>query len=290
MKENIFVLARGIKNATISEWAEMTGIDVNTILSLEEGKSFADYNTLETYAKFSGLTFESIQHFNKKDLTWFEKGMLKMLGGISKIGTSVEKKEVNEMEWVKIFVGVDPQVDFINGVLPNKVAQGNVGMLNTCATDARDHGFDVAWTKDTHAKKEEDYLNTLEGKNLPLYHCGEDTDGWQFHPEIKTDVKDHIFMKPTFGSISFAKWLWNTCIKKSVKCIIMGGYCTDICGISNAILARTVLPNVPIYWLAFASAGVTPEKHDAALTVMESCQIKVIHTYDEYQELLKSLD
>ena len=290
MKENIFVLARRMKNATVTEWAKMTGLDVNLILSLEEGKSLADYNTLDTYSRCSGLSFESIQHFNKRRLSWFEKGLLGMLGGIAKIGTTVEKKEECVMEWVKIFVGIDPQVDFITGALPNEVAQGNVEMLNTCATDAREHDFIVAWTKDTHAKKEEDYLNTLEGKNLPIWHCGEGTDGWQFHPAIKTNVKDQIFMKPTFGSLSFAKWLWDTCMKKSVKCIIMGGYCTDICGISNAILARVVLPNVPIYWLAFSSAGVTPEKHDAALMVMESCQITVIKTYEEYQELLEKMN
>ena len=88
MKENIFVLARRMKNATVTEWAKMTGLDVNLILSLEEGKSLADYNTLDTYSRCIGLSFESIQHFNKRRLSWFDKGLIGMLCGIAKIGTT----------------------------------------------------------------------------------------------------------------------------------------------------------------------------------------------------------
>lgn len=290
MSENIFVLLRGTKNATITEWSELTGLSVEQILSLEEGRKTASYNTMEIYSRFSGISIDAISHFNKKNFTWFEKGMLKLLKGINNIGPKVEKKEDFKMEYVKLFVGVDPQVDFIDGALPNEIAKANVAYLNASADDARMHDFIVAWTKDTHAKCKEDYLKTLEGQNLPIYHCGEDTDGWQFHPEIKLGPSDLIFMKPTFGSISLAKYIWNLCIKKSAKCVIMGGYCTDICGISNALLIRAVLPNVPIYWLSFASAGVTVEKHNAALEVMESCQITVIHNYDDYLDVLKKYD
>lgn len=188
----------------------------------------------------------------------------------------------------KIFIGIDAQKDFIDGALPNTEAQNNVVMLNQAHEDARSAGFDINWTLDTHGSAAE-YAATLEGKTLTIYHCGRNTPGWELHSAIKAEADDAVYEKPTFGSIEMLNSMMIDNDVEEIEIIVMGGYDTDICGISNALLLRAGLPNTRIVWLAFASAASSPDNQIAALNVMRACQIEVIETYSQYQELLKSL-
>lgn len=188
----------------------------------------------------------------------------------------------------KIFIGIDAQVDFIDGALPNKEAQNNVVLLNQAARFARQHNMDIMWTLDTHGDQAE-YNKTLEGRWLPVHHCQKGQPGWNFHRSIEADGDDAVFEKPTFGSIEMLNSFILDNEIEPIEAIFMGGYCTDICGVSNALLLRAGLPDVPIYWLAFASAGSTPEKHQAALEVMNSCQIGIIDQYPEFEKVVTSI-
>lgn len=187
----------------------------------------------------------------------------------------------------KIFIGIDAQRDFIDGALPNTEAQNNVVLLNQASIDARNNEFDVIWTQDTHGV---DYLKTLEGEKLPVPHCVIGTPGWDLHPAIEAEASDNTYDKPTFGSLDLLNDLMLDNDAEPIEVIVMAGYCTNICGVSNALLLRAGLPNTHIYWLAFASAATSYEDQVAALRVMRSCQIDVIETYSEYKELLKKLD
>ncbi len=152
------------------------------------------------------------------------------------------------------------------------------------------------WTKDAH-DNESAYLNTQEGKILPVPHCRKHTWGCSIHEDCLVSPNDCIVEKQTFGSNFLASALVQKDIRlkwagvyTGIQAIVLGGYCSDICGISNALLLKAALPEVPIYWLAYAGAGVTPDKNAAALEVMHSCQIHIINTYDEFQELCYDLD
>lgn len=187
----------------------------------------------------------------------------------------------------KIFIGIDGQKDFVDGALPNTEAQNNIVLMNQAQNDARKHDFDINWTLDTHGA---DYMDTLEGKMLPIPHCIKGTPGWELHEALEAEADDPVFEKPTFGSVEMlnSMILDNDC--EPIEVIVMCGYDTDICGISNALLLRAGLPDVPIYWLAFASAASSPDNQIAALNVMRACQIQVIETYAEYKALLKQFD
>lgn len=189
----------------------------------------------------------------------------------------------------RIFIGVDAQADFIDGVLGSPEAQNTVVMLNQAANDARSKGFDINWTLDTHGSAEE-YDETLEGKMLPVPHCQKNSDGWKLHSAIEADGGDAVFEKPTFGSLEMLNSMIIDDDIEPIECIVIAGYCTDICVVSNALLLRAGLPNTKIVFLKFASAGSTPYAHDCATQVMKSCQIQVAETYTEYKELLDSLD
>lgn len=188
----------------------------------------------------------------------------------------------------KIFIGIDAQVDFIDGALPNPEAQNNVIILNQAMRFARDKGMDIMWTLDTHGTPEA-YAKTLEGKKLPVPHCHKGTPGWNFHHNIEADGDDPCFEKNTFGSVEMLNSFMLDNDIEPIEAIFLGGYDTDICVVSNALLLRAGLPDVPIYCLAFASAGTTPEAHQAALTVMKSCQIDIIDSYPEYEQIVNGL-
>lgn len=185
----------------------------------------------------------------------------------------------------KIFIGIDGQVDFINGTLSNGEAQNNVVLMGYAAKRARDNGFDVMWTMDTHG---EDYLDTLEGKMLPIKHCIKGSKGWELHRSLEADADDAVFEKPTFGSLDMLNSMIVDNEIEPIDLIIMCGYCTDICGISNALLLRAGLPNTRIVWLAFASAASAPGHQEAALTTMRACQIEVIENVEDFEALVKA--
>ncbi|MBR3366772.1 MAG: cysteine hydrolase [Lachnospiraceae bacterium] len=173
----------------------------------------------------------------------------------------------------KILVVVDMQNDFIDGALGTKEAEQIVGAVRE---KIRSYPVqNVYVTMDTHG---DNYMETQEGANLPVPHCIRGTQGWELHPELEPLLKDaHIYEKPTFGSTLLAEDLQALSELEGQKklAIEMVGLCTDICVVSNALLLKAFMPEVPICVDAACCAGVTPEKHLAALETMRSCQIEV---------------
>ena len=169
-----------------------------------------------------------------------------------------------------VLVVVDMQKDFIDGALGTKEAQAIVPRVVE-----KIENFDgrVIATRDTHG---ENYLQTAEGQKLPVTHCIEGTDGWQLHPDIAALISRKPIDKPTFGSTELAKLLEKCHSDHTIDSITLVGLCTDICVISNALLLKAVLPEVPIFVDASCCAGVTPESHENALRAMEMCQITVV--------------
>lgn len=171
----------------------------------------------------------------------------------------------------KFLIVVDMQKDFIDGALGTKEA---VSIVDNVVRTIE--GFDgtVIYTKDTH---HENYLSTQEGKNLPVEHCIKGSDGWQLDTKIEKAKKpeDIVFEKGTFGSKDLAMYLAKENETEAIEEITLMGLCTDICVISNAMLIKAFLPEVPIKVLKDCSAGVTVESHDNALEAMKMCQIAV---------------
>lgn len=172
----------------------------------------------------------------------------------------------------KLLIVVDMQKDFVSGSLGTVEAQAIVPRIVE-----RVKNFDgkIIFTRDTH---KENYLDTQEGVNLPVAHCIKGTEGHEIIEELKSFLKDAyvVFEKETFGSRKMAKFLRALNKKKKIESIELIGLCTDICVISNALLLKAFLPEVPIQVNASCCAGVTPEAHDHALAVMKSCQIEII--------------
>lgn len=169
---------------------------------------------------------------------------------------------------MKYLIVVDMQKDFVDGALGTKEAVAIVPAVKKRIEKALDAGETVIFTRDTH---EENYLETQEGKNLPVKHCIRGTEGWEIIPELKQYAKN-VFDKPTFGSRELGEYLAN---ENNAEEITVIGLCTDICVISNALLIKAFLPEVPIFVEKECCAGVTPESHENALKAMQSCQIMV---------------
>lgn len=177
----------------------------------------------------------------------------------------------------KILIVVDEQVDFTSGALGNKeceaTVQASVDVINKNEYD------EVYLTRDTHQKN---YLETQEGRNLPVEHCIKGTDGWQIRPEIieavnhKYSSNVHFIDKPSFGSIYLANRLKEEYFveQKDVE-ITLIGVCTGICVISNAMLIKAALPEAKITVIEEACACVTPESHKNAIEAMKMCQINI---------------
>lgn len=169
-----------------------------------------------------------------------------------------------------VLVVVDMQRDFIDGALGTPEA---VAIVPRVAEKIR--GFDglVLATRDTHTK---DYLSTLEGRNLPVTHCVLGTPGWEIHPEIAALLEETPIDKPTFGSVELGESLRSLDKESGVESVTLVGLCTDICVISNALLVKAYLPQVPVLVDASCCAGVTPESHSNALDAMRMCQIQIL--------------
>ena len=169
----------------------------------------------------------------------------------------------------KILVVVDMQKDFIDGSLGTPEAQAIVGsVIEKMKTYDKS---DIYVTRDTHG---EDYLETEEGRNLPVVHCVKETAGWQLQPDIEAlaDVS-HIIDKSTFGSLNLMEMLKQENEKETLE-IELVGLCTDICVVSNALLLKAAMPENKICVDKTCCAGVTPESHEAALLTMKMCQIE----------------
>ena len=173
---------------------------------------------------------------------------------------------------MKFLIVVDMQNDFIDGALGTKEA---VAILPAVKEKIRSFDGRVLFTRDTH---EADYLETQEGRNLPVEHCIKDTDGWQIHPELDALRKETPIDKPSFGSVGLAQLLkaYDT-YEEKIEEITLIGLCTDICVISNAMIIKAYLPETPIFVDAKCCAGVTPESHERALDAMAVCQITALN-------------
>jgi len=172
----------------------------------------------------------------------------------------------------KILIVVDMQNDFIDAALGTAEA---VAIVDAVKEKIRSYPVeDVIATMDTHP---ENYLETQEGKNLPVTHCVKGTEGWKIRPDIAELLEGaKIYEKPTFGSTTLAEDLKALSDKEEIELEIIG-LCTDICVVSNALLLKAFMPEVKITVDAACCAGVTPESHRAALTTMKFCQVNVIN-------------
>ncbi|SEK63967.1 Nicotinamidase-related amidase [Butyrivibrio sp. ob235] len=170
----------------------------------------------------------------------------------------------------KILVVVDMQKDFVDGALGTKEA---VSIVPKVVEKIKSYDKnDVIFTRDTH---QTDYMQTQEGANLPVEHCIEGTPGWEIDENIKALSEGATIVdKPTFGSTKLAEMIKDIAAKEDIE-IELIGLCTDICVVSNALMLKAFMPEVPISVDSSCCAGVTPDKHDAALETMRSCQIKV---------------
>ncbi len=169
----------------------------------------------------------------------------------------------------KILIVVDMQTDFIDGSLGTKEA---VAILPAVEEKIQNFEGEIIFTRDTHTAE---YLNTREGRLLPVTHCVQGTSGWQIHPLLQKYCK-RVIDKPTFGSVSLAKELEERFSNNQEVEITLIGLCTDICVISNAMLIKASLPEAEVVIDASCCAGVTPESHQNALDAMKMCQITVI--------------
>lgn len=170
----------------------------------------------------------------------------------------------------KLLVVVDMQVDFVNGALGTKEAEAIVPAVAKKIKEEIAAGSTVVFTRDTH---QDNYPDTQEGRNLPVIHCVEGTAGWQLIPELRDLAEGRkIFNKGTFGSIQLAHYA----AASSFDAIELIGLCTDICVISNAMILKAALPEVPVSVCAECCAGVTPESHNNALAAMKMCQIGIV--------------
>ena len=168
----------------------------------------------------------------------------------------------------KVLIVIDMQQDFIYGSLANPAAQAIVSNIKAKIEHyLADKNSEVIFTRDTHRSN---YLTTQEGNNLPIEHCIYGTPGWCIIDALEQTSCKHI-NKSSFGHIN-----WDVWIDTEVESIELVGTCTDICVISNALILKALYPEVVMKVDASCCAGLSPEKHEAALEVMRSCQIEVV--------------
>ena len=173
---------------------------------------------------------------------------------------------------MKALIVVDMQNDFIDGALGTTEA---CAIVPAVEQKVREFDGPVLFTRDTHP---ENYLDTQEGRNLPVVHCIKGSFGWEICPTLDILCKEGncpVFDKPTFGSTELAAYLAKLAGEQPLEEIELCGVCTDICVISNALLIKASLPEVSICVDASCCAGVTPSSHANALAAMKMCQILV---------------
>ena len=172
----------------------------------------------------------------------------------------------------KFLVVVDMQKDFVDGALGTAEA---VAIVPKVAEKIRTFDGEVFATFDTHYDK---YMQTAEGKHLPVPHCIKGTEGWQLDKNVARALEDRAYTaveKNTFGSVDLPNLIFEAAQGDEFTLELIG-LCTDICVVSNALLLKARFPEAPIAVDAACCAGVTPEAHEAALATMKSCQIEII--------------
>lgn len=164
----------------------------------------------------------------------------------------------------KTLIVVDMQNDFIDMALGTKEAVAIVPKVRAKIEEYIKNGDEVIFTRDTHA---ENYLDTPEGKKLPVPHCIKGTKGWEIADGLYVDGCK-IIDKPNFG--------WPHWGKENLDEVELVGLCTDICVVSNALIIKSVFPDANVSVDKACCAGVTPQSHNAALMTMKMCQIDII--------------
>jgi nicotinamidase-related amidase len=175
---------------------------------------------------------------------------------------------------MKILLVIDMQKDFITGALGTKEAEEIVSKVRDKISEYKNMGNPVIFTRDTHA---ENYLDTEEGRNLPVVHCIEGTPGWELASELEA-ADSLVVNKPSFGSLKLAELIKEKYVRDGAEQpeLELVGICTDICVISNAMILKASFPEAKISVDASCCAGVTPQSHANALEAMKMCHIKII--------------
>ncbi len=202
----------------------------------------------------------------------------------ARINTPVGKRSAKDMEErsccrkMKVLVVVDMQDDFIGGALGTPEARSIVGKVVKKIREF--DGATICVTRDTHGQN---YLDTQEGKLLPVKHCIMNTDGWKLQSDVMAACRERAIDgdcltmcdKNTFGSVQLGATLADLNEAVHIDEVVLIGLCTDICVISNALLVKAFLPETKITVDADCCAGVTPESHVSALAAMKMCQINI---------------
>lgn len=182
---------------------------------------------------------------------------------------------------MKVLLVVDVQNDFVTGALANPEAQAKIPAIKEKIQKRIDEGWVVMFTQDTHW--EDTYDNTSEGKYLPVKHCIDETEGWYIVSELKEFWESRSRLTKTrFGDIEMYHRI-ERCLpedrfeKERLEEIELIGFCTDICVVSNALILKSAAwgEKTVISCDASCCAGTSIEAHNAALTVMRSCQVEV---------------
>jgi len=181
----------------------------------------------------------------------------------------------------RMLIVVDMQKDFIDGSLGSPQAQAIVPGVVGKIKEYVGRGDIVVYTQDTHYA---DYLDTQEGKRLPVVHCVENTEGWEIDRRLWEAVDFSVlkgYRKNVFGSLELAQ---DIAAMDGIEEIELCGLCSDICVVSNALILKAALPETKITVDARCCAGVTEESHQAALATMKMCQVEVIGVSVDYTD------
>ncbi len=171
----------------------------------------------------------------------------------------------------RFLIVVDMQKDFVDGALGTKEA---LRIVPNVVEKIKGFDGEIIVTYDTHS---ENYMETNEGKHLPVPHCIKGTDGWQLNADVATalETKDYTTVeKLTFGSTALPEIIRQKAADELFTLELIG-LCTDICVVSNALILKANFPEVPIYVDSSCCAGVTPDSHTAAINTMKMCQIEI---------------
>lgn len=168
----------------------------------------------------------------------------------------------------RLLIVVDMQKDFVDGALGTREAEAIVPQVVKKIEEYRKSGDEIVFTLDTHF---DNYMNTMEGRKLPVFHCIKGTPGWELITELK-EIPGKRFEKHTFGSQELALYV----SRGEYDSVELIGLCTDICVISNALLVKAVVPELPIQVDGGCCAGVSPKTHEDALNAMKMCHIDII--------------
>ncbi len=166
----------------------------------------------------------------------------------------------------KLLIVIDMQNDFVDGALANPAAQA---IVTPIANYIQAFDGDVIATRDTH---QSNYLETAEGARLPIVHCVHGTHGWEIAAEISaalTAKNARLIDKPTFGFLG-----WNGLDGYDEAELV--GTCTDICVVSNALILKAKYPNLTVKTRKALCAGTSQANHDAAIQVMQACQVEIV--------------